>query len=275
MSPRDRVRSAGVLLALGLIGGGLVGGGVFASAAIADDDSQTAPITVTIPGNGSNSPSPSSTPSQPADGGDQGGDDQGSDQGSDQGGNGQGGNPNGGGGQSGNHGGGGHAPGGGGDAGASNEPHAPGTEPKVPKNPAKGTLKVTVTPHKVFRAHDDITVSAAGFSPSEKVQLVIFYQHGKAVKVGNFGADAKGTLTQIFKLPALDAGTDTVQLTGWDSSKVGTGTFLMGVDAIHAASQHHMLWLGIGGGAGLVVACVGAWIGIRSILAAPMIATKA
>jgi hypothetical protein len=239
--PSGLRRAAALVIACLL--GGLGAGSLFASVALADDGSASAPtpapISVTIPSNGTNgsaptptpSSTPSSSPSMPP--GNQGG---------------------------------------GGNGGVTTPPHQPGTEPSIPKHPATGTLKVTIEPRGVFGPGDRITVTATGFDPKEKVQLVLYYEHGKPVKIGNFAADASGSFSQTFLLPKLDAGTDIAQLTGWDSSKVATGSFLLGASWVAATtSSERAIWIWVGGLAGLAAIFALIWFGVVSLRRAPAV----
>lgn len=240
MSRRSGLRGAAVLLIAFVLGGvGL--GTLFASAALADGGSGStptpAPISVTIPSNGTNgstpTPTPSSSPSTPP--GNQGG-------------------------------------GGGGSVTPPppSPPHQPGTEPSIPKHPAIGTIKVTITPGGVLGSGDQMTVTATGFDPKEKVQVVLYYEHGKPIKIGNFAASASGSFSQTFVLPKLDAGTDVVQLTGWNSSKVGTGSFLLGASWVAARNNSgRALWIWVGGLTGLGAVSALVWFGIVSLRAVP------
>ncbi len=161
--------------------------------------------------------------------------------------------------------------GGGSPGGASTSaPHKPGTEPKVPKHPAIGTLKVAISPAGVLSYGERITVSTKGFNPAEKVQMVIYYDRQKPVKIGNFVADASGSISRTFDLPQLDAGTDAVQLTGWDSSKVGTGDFLVGASWVAARPAFvRTMWLWVGGLTGLGAFTALVWFGIASLRRIP------
>lgn len=275
MSPRTRGRAAAALLALGVLGGGVLAAGAAGAAfAAGSGDSGTAPITVTIPG--SPKPTPSSKPHKtqhpnPPGGGHGHG-----------GGNGGGhgnGNDNGGGNGQGN-GGGGHPPGGnGGGSGQGNggtPPTKPGSEPPLPKGPVTGAATLKVGPGGVLLPGAAVTASGTGFTPGEKVDVIAFYEHGKAVKIGQVTADAKGAATDAFDLPKLDAGADTIEFTGWDSLKTETGTVLTGrVTLASSTTRNRTLLIDLAGGAaGLGIAAVGVWLGIRAILSVPMTVTK-
>jgi hypothetical protein len=240
MSRSSRLCGATALL-LACVLGGLGMGTLFASAARADDGSGSAPapVSVIIPGNGTNGPTPTPTPSSfPS-----------------------------------------AAPsppatdrGGGAPADVSTPPHQPNTEPSIPKRPATGTLKVTIAPRGVFGSGDRMTVSATGFDAREKVQLVLYYEHGKPIKIGNFAADASGSFSQKFVLPMLDAGTDTVQLAGWHSSRVGTGDFLLGANWVVARpSSERAIWIWVGGLAGLAALFALVWFGVVSLRRGPAV----
>jgi hypothetical protein len=222
MSRPLRLRGA-VALVLGCVLGGLGTGSLFAGSALADDGSGSAstppPVSVTIPNLGANgqtpTPTASSSPSSVS-----------------------------------------SSPpvhrGGGGGRNVTAPPHQPCTEPSVPKYPAIGTLKVTIALARVFRSGDRMTVTAKGFDAGEKVQLALYFEHGKPVTVGNFAAGASGSFSKTFVLPQLDAGTETVQLTGWDSSKVAIGRFLLGASWVaQRPSVDRSIWLWVGGLAGL------------------------
>jgi hypothetical protein len=259
VSRRASGRATAVVLALGVFGGGLMAAGGCVTAAIAAEKGPQLPITVTIPG----SPGPSASPGQtagPGAGGGQVG--SGAGQGDDFGNQhydyGSGMVPDGG-------------VGDGGEEGA----HTPGAKPEVPDSPPKGTIKVTVTPNRVLHAGDKVTVTASGFTAGEKAELVLYHAKGRPLDRGAIEADGNGGVSSSFRLPELDAGRDTVALIGWDSSKVGTGTFLMAGGSALGAGAGRGLWYGIGGGAGLVVAGFGAWFGIRAMLAPQIAASKA
>jgi hypothetical protein len=241
MSRPSRIRGAAALVLAGVLGGWGIGS-MFASAALADDGPTPtpAPVIVTIPDLSGQTPTPSpssssSSSSSPPE----------SDRGS------------------------------GSDGGdTTTPPHQPGTQPSIPKHPATGTIKVTVTPRGVLSSGDRMTVTAKGFDPGEKVLLVLYYARQKPVKIGNFAANASGSFSGKFVLPTLDAGTDTVQLTGWDSSKVGTGTFLLGADSvIPGASSQRAIWPWVGGAAGLAVFAALVWFGVATLRRIPAVET--
>ena len=151
-------------------------------------------------------------------------------------------------------------------------PHQPGTEPIIPGHPATGTIKVTIAPSRVILSGDRMTVTATGFNPGEKVQLAVYFKHGKPIRIGNVAAGASGSFSHTFVVPSLDAGTDTVQLTGWDSSKVGIGTFLLGTNWVVARTDsERAIWLWIGGLAGLAALAALTWIGVASLRRAPAV----
>ncbi|HEY0248449.1 MAG TPA: hypothetical protein VGC45_09325 [Gryllotalpicola sp.] len=286
MTPRARARArvAAALLSLGILGGGLIAAVVTTGAALADSDSDTSPVSVTIPGSPTPTPTKTGTPhphpthpghptspAHPGAPGHPGGPGNGNPGGP--GGPGHPGGPSG----PGNPGHPGSGDPGGGHGSSPTPPHKPGTAPVVPKAPIAGTVKITITPQKkVFRAGDRLTASARGFTPNEKIRVVVYYLKRKPVTIGDFGADRSGALSGTFSVPKLDPGTDTVQFLGWDSQKVGSGTFLMGADSFGGTRPggSHALWFGVGGCAGLAVVGVGAWIGIRSLLGASMLVTK-
>jgi hypothetical protein len=142
-------------------------------------------------------------------------------------------------------------------------PAAPGSGPAIPKHPAAGTLTSTLMPRTLFHAGDRITFTVAGLNPGEKVQLVIYYRGGAPVKIGDFPADGDGRFSRTFVLPKLDAGTDVVQATGWDSDKVGTGAFLFGASWVHSSLvPDRLVSIVIGGGAGLAAIAILGTVGL-------------
>jgi hypothetical protein len=242
MSRASRLRGVAALLLACLLGTWGIGS-MFASAALADDGPAPtpAPVTVTIPDLSGQTPTPTPSPSSSSNSpsypqtGDRGGS-------------------------------------GGGDA--TPPPHQPGTAPSIPKHPATGTIKVAIAPRGVFGSGDRMTVTAKGFDPGEKVQLVLYYEHEKPIKIGNFAADASGSLSRKLVLPHLDAGTDTVQLTGWDSAKVGTGTFLLGASwVVPQPNAQRTIWLWAGGAAGLAALAALVWFGVASLRRIPAVET--
>jgi hypothetical protein len=243
-----RIRGAAALLVVCVLGT-LGAASVFAGAAFADGGAgpgpTPVPVAVTIPANGSNGQTPTPSPSAS------------SNSGSGSGSSSPGGNRGGGSGGS-----------------VAAPPHQPGTEPRVPKHPATGTLKLVIAFPHVFRAGENMTISAPGFNPGEKVQLVVFYEHGKPVKIGNFAASASGSFSHAFVVPALDAGTDTIQLTGWDSSKIALTSFLMGASwvAPNPTLARAALFL-LGGLTGLGALAVLVYFGVASLRRLPALET--
>jgi hypothetical protein len=236
MSRRSRLRGTAALVLACVLGGGGIGT-VLSSTAAADDTSTPPPVSVTIPDLSGQTPTPTPTPSS---------------------------SPS-------------SSPiartsGGDGSAPAISAPpvHQPDTEPTVPQRPATGTLTVVIAHQQVFAVGDQMTVGAKGFDAGEKVQLVLYYERGKPVKVGNFPADASGAFSRVLVLPRLDAGTDTVQLTGWNSSKVGTGSFLLGASWVAPRPDaQRTIWTWAGGIAGLGAFAALVWFGIASLRRAP------
>jgi hypothetical protein len=236
MSSFVRLRGA-VALVLACVLGGWGIGSIMAGAAIADDapGPTPAPVTVVIPDLSGQTPTPTPTPSSSSSPSSTtiartGGRD------------------------------------GSGKGDAAVAPHRPDTEPSIPKRPAVGTLTVQIAGQGVFGSGSPMMVTAKGFDPAEKVQVVLYYEHQKPIRIGNFAADASGSFARTFVLPQLDAGTDTVQLTGWDSSKIGTGRFLLGASWIapHPDSQR-AIWLWLGGLTGLGAFAALVWFGIASL----------
>lgn len=106
------------------------------------------------------------------------------------------------------------------------------TEPTIGKSPSTAAEQASVD-KTAYSAGDAITVSFSGFTPNEKVQVVLY---SDPVLIGNFPADEGGTLTQSFQLPAeLPAGAHTVQLTGWESKKVASASIVVASAATAAA----------------------------------------
>ena len=238
MTRPSRFRGAAALVAacvLGVLGAG----SLFAGSALADGSSTPPPVSVTIPGNGTTStptPTPTPTPSPS------------SSSGSSSGGSSSGGS------------------GGGGGGSVATPPHVPGSAPSIPKHPVVATIQAFIEPPVLFAAGDWMTVSAAGFDPGEKVQVVVYYKRGKPVKIGDYVANASGLFAAAFVLPQLDAGEDTVQLTGWDSSKVATDSFLLGASFV--APQpffQRPAWLILGVLAGLGALAALIWFAVVSL----------
>lgn len=141
------------------------------------------------------------------------------------------------------------------------------TEPTIGKAPSTSAQQATVD-KAAYNAGATITVSFGGFTPNEKVQIVLF---SDPILIGNFPADAAGTLTQSFQLPSdLPAGAHTVQLTGWESKKVATASIVVASAATAAAPdvQGVPIWAWWVGGALLaILAGAGIWWLIRTMRA--------
>jgi hypothetical protein len=171
----------------------------------------------------------------------------------------------------GGQGGGGSGSGGSGSGGAAPASQASGpataTEPTIGKTPSTTAEKATVD-RTAYNAGDAITVSFGGFTPNEKVQVVLY---SDPILIGNFPADANGTLTQSFQLPKdLPAGSHTVQLTGWESKKVATASIVVAAAASSAAPavQGVPVWAWWLGGALLALLLgAGTWWLIRTMRA--------
>lgn len=85
-------------------------------------------------------------------------------------------------------------------------------EPALPEAPATDGGAAT-TANDVYYAGETVNASAGGFGAAEQVQLVLF---SEPTLVGNFAADASGSITAQFPLPDdILAGTHTLQFTGW------------------------------------------------------------
>ena len=140
-------------------------------------------------------------------------------------------------------------------------------EPTIGKSPSTTAEQASVD-KTAYNAGDTITVSFSGFTPNEKVQLVLY---SDPVLIGNFPADAAGTLTQSFQLPSdLPAGAHTVQLTGWESKKVASASIVVASAATAAAPdvQGVPVWAWwIGGALLAVLAAFGTWWLIRTMRA--------
>lgn len=157
--------------------------------------------------------------------------------------------------------------GGSGSTGAGSGTTTGATEPTIGKTPSTTAEQASVD-KTAYNAGDAITVSFSGFTPNEKVQVVLY---SDPVLIGNFPADAAGTLTQSFQLPAdLPAGAHTVQLTGWDSRKVASASIVVASTATAAAPdvQGVPVWAWwIGGALLAVLAAFGTWWLIRTMRA--------
>lgn len=141
------------------------------------------------------------------------------------------------------------------------------TEPTIGKSPSTTAEQASVD-KTAYKAGDTITVSFAGFTPNEKVQVVLY---SDPVLIGSFPADGAGALTQSFQLPTdLPAGAHTVQLTGWESRKVASASIVVASTATAAAPdvQGVPLWAWWVGGVLLaILAAAGIWWLIRTMRA--------
>lgn len=105
-------------------------------------------------------------------------------------------------------------------------------EPPIPRAPSTTAERATVD-RATYRPGDPITVRMDGFTPGEQVQIVLF---GSGTLVANVAADDSGAVTHTFELPKdLPAGQHTVQLTGWQSKRIATSSFLIEVQPAVAA----------------------------------------
>jgi hypothetical protein len=139
------------------------------------------------------------------------------------------------------------------------------TEPRIARTPSTSGERATVD-KSAYRAGDPLTVSFGGFTPGEKVQVVLY---SEPILIGNFDAGPDGAVAQAFTLPSdLPAGAHTLQLTGWQSGKVATVSFVVASPATAAAPdiQGMPVWAWwIGGGVLAILAAVGAWWLVRAL----------
>ncbi|MEN2738122.1 hypothetical protein ABCS02_10040 [Microbacterium sp. X-17] len=153
-------------------------------------------------------------------------------------------------------------------AGPGSGPAAP-TEPTIGKTPSATAERASVE-KTAYNAGDTLTVSFPGFIPGENVQVVLY---SEPILIGNFPADANGTITQSFQLPKdLPAGAHTVQLTGWESKKVATASIIVASAATAAAPamQGVPIWAWwIGGVLLALLLAAGIWWLVRTMRATP------
>ena len=79
--------------------------------------------------------------------------------------------------------------------------------------------------HIFYQTRGKVKITATGFDPNEKVQVVLF---SDPVLVGSYDATDKGEFELTVALPdGFEAGKHNVQLTGWQSKKIGVADFIL------------------------------------------------
>jgi len=157
--------------------------------------------------------------------------------------------------------------------GASSQPGTTGgpgsaAEPAIPRSPVASAAEATVDKDLYVRG-DDVTVRFDGLTPGEQVQIVLY---SDPQLIANVPAGGDGVLTHTFALPAdLPVGMHTVQLTGWESTRVGAARIFVTASATAAAadgSQGVPPWVWwAGGGLGALLLVVGGWWVTRAMRA--------
>ena len=105
--------------------------------------------------------------------------------------------------------------------------------------PTKGAGKLKAD-HDRIEPHGWMTVTGAGFTPGEKVQLVVY---SKPIIIGSYLADVSGGFSARFLTPEkLRPGTHVAEATGWISNQVANVEFTL-VTATVAESFPARWWL--------------------------------
>lgn len=130
-----------------------------------------------------------------------------------------------------------------GDSESSPQPSAPPTNadgsPKPPGEPTKGAGKLKAD-HERIETRGWMTVTGTGFTPGEKVQIVVY---SEPIVTGSFLADGVGGLSARFLIPEqLRPGTHSIEATGWISRHVANVEFTV-VTATVAESFPARWWL--------------------------------
>jgi hypothetical protein len=147
------------------------------------------------------------------------------------------------------------------------------TEPRIAKTPSTTAEQATVD-KKTYGAGDALTVTFAGFTAKEKVQVVLY---SEPILIGNVDAGDDGVVTHSFQIPAdLPPGVHTVQLTGWESGKIATASIVVAAAPSSAAPdvQGVPLWAWwVGGGIVAALIVAGGWWLFRTMRDQPGEAT--
>lgn len=133
-----------------------------------------------------------------------------------------------------------------GDHGDSEPPAHPSTpptnddgSPKPPGEPTKNAPKLTADNQRA-EARGWMTIAGTGFTPGEKVQVVVY---SEPIVIGSFLADGGGRLSARFLIPAqLHPGSHSIEATGWISRHVMNVNFTV-VTAIVAATFPTEMWI--------------------------------
>lgn len=151
----------------------------------------------------------------------------------------------------------------------------PPAEPRIAATPATQSEKAT-TDKEHYLAGENVSVRFDGLTPGEQVQIVLY---STPQLIANIGAGADGVLTHTFTLPTdLAPGTHTLQLTGWESARIGTvQIFVTAADAVAVAESSQgvpgWVWWAAGIAGALLLAGGGWWV-IR-VMRAPATAEAA
>lgn len=152
----------------------------------------------------------------------------------------------------------------------------PATEPVIADAPSTTGVKVT-TDKEHYVLGENVSVRMEGLAAGEQVQVVLY---SEPRLIANVPAGADGVVAHTFALPEdLPVGTHTVQLTGWQSTTVGTAEiFVTAMDATAAADSAQgvpfwVWWVAGGLGAVLLVAG-GVWV-IRAMRAPEAVPAEA
>ncbi len=146
------------------------------------------------------------------------------------------------------------------DAGAACTPK----EPAIPDKPATSGSPAKLD-KAVYLVGDRVVVTAEGYGAAEQVQLAMF---SEGTAIGNFAADADGSVRASFEVPAeTKTGTHVLQFTGWCAG-VATAELLIGSPGAAAATGGPLIpmWTWWAGGfLLLVLAGIAAWRVLRAL----------